>query len=213
MTRGKWAWLGVLAAFYASFWIWYGGKGAPLTPAEGKKMLDAIGTMYRAHGKQPANTDFRSNMQAMIARDDGREIYMINLETRKPGSAALAAEARYGSVVLPLLLKRGSHPVFVGERAGLALGQYGQKIDRVAIVRYRSLRDFIDMNADPSMLAGIDDKFAALTHTEVFVTRPVVAVETIRLTLALLLTVFGWLGLKLIDWRQRRQSRSTSHPS
>lgn len=207
MLRAKLIWLGLLAALYGAFWLWYGGHGTPLTQAEGKRMLDAIGQMYRDAGKQPASTDFRANMAAMITRDDGREFYMVNLETRKPGAAALAAEERYGMVVLPLLLKRGSYPVFVGERFGLALGRYGAGIDRAAIVRYRSLRDFLDMNADPAMAGGAEDKFAALANTEVFMTRPVIAVETVRLTLALVFVLIGWLGIKLIDWRQRRQAK------
>lgn len=213
MSRCKLLWLGALALVYASFWVWYGGNGTPLSEAEGNRMLDAIGQMHRDHGKTPANTDFRANMAAMIARDDGREFYMVNLETRKPGAEALAAEERYGQVVLPLLLKRGSHPVFVGERAGLALGRYGASIDRVGIVRYRSLRDFLDMNADPGLLAGVDDKFAALANTEVFVTHPIISVETIRLTLGLILALIGWLGVVLFDRRQRRKLVKPNHSS
>ncbi|MCM0000352.1 MAG: hypothetical protein NBV68_13285 [Erythrobacter sp.] len=208
MIRLKLAWCAALALAYCAFVVWYGGAGAPLTKAEGAAMLDAIGQMYRDHGRTPASTDFRANLAAMIGKDDGREFYMVNLETRKPGPEALAAEQRYGLVVLPLLLKRGSHPVFVADRVGLALGQYGAEIDRVGIVRYRSLRDFLDMNADPGLLEGIDDKFAALERTEVFITRPVIAAETIRLTLALLLAVIGWIGIKLIDWRSARRTAS-----
>lgn len=199
MSRAKWGWLSALALFYALFWTWYGGQGSPLSALEGRQLLDAIGAVYRAGGVEPAKTDFRANIEAMIAADDGREFYMVNLETRQPGPAAIAAEASYSAVVLPLLLERASHPVYVGERAGLALGQLGQSVDRVAIVRYRSLRDLLEMNADPAMLRGTAYKFAALAHTEVFITRPIIAAETVRLLLALLLLVAGWAGCRALD--------------
>jgi hypothetical protein len=207
MQRGKIIWLTALALFYGGFWIWYGGSGTPVTAAEGKRMLDATRAMYLAHGHAPPETDFRANIEAMIAKDDGREFYMVNLETRKDGPAAEKAEADYSAIVVPLLLKRGGFPVYVGERAGLALGQYGKQVDRVAIVRYRSLRDLLDMNADPAMARGAAHKFAALAHTEVFITRPTISAVTVRLTLALLLLVLGWAGCRVFDQVAARRAR------
>lgn len=200
MTRGKIIWVAGLALFYGAFWIWYGGNGTPLSVAEGRKMLDAVRAMHLAKGHAPPASDFRANMEAMIAKDDGREFYMVNLETRQKGVAAQQAEADYSAIVVPLLLKRGGFPVYVGDRAGLALGQYGQTIDRVAIVRYRSLRDLLAMNADPAMAKGAAHKFAALQHTEVFITRPTISAVTVRLTLALLLLAIGWVGCRGIEW-------------
>ena len=208
MRRGKIIWLTALALFYCAFWIWYGGTGTPVSVAEGKRMLDASRAMYLAHGHAPPETDFRPNIEEMIARDDGRELFMINLETRKKGAAAEKAETDYGAIVVPLLLKRGGFPVYVGERVGSLLGQYGKQIDRVAIVRYRSLRDLLDMNADPAMAKGAVHKFAALAHTEVFITRPTISAVTVRLTLALLLLVIGWAGCCGIDRMAARRMRS-----
>ena len=78
------------------------------------------------------------------------------------------------------------------------LGTYGNEIDRVAIVRYRSLRDLLDMVLEERMIEGQVHKFASLEHTEVFVTRPVITFVQVRLIFAMLLIILGIAGLKLI---------------
>ena len=144
-------------------------------------------------------SDFRANIEAMLPNDDGGEFYAVNLEQLREGPEAEAADAAYARAVFPALLKRGGIPIYVGDTAGLMLGQYGAEVDRVAIVRYRSLRDMLDMNLDPGMIAGVPHKFASLDHTEVFITRATLSAVHVRLTLALVLLVIGFLGLKLID--------------
>ena len=93
---------------------------------------------------------------------------------------------------MPLLLKRGSHPVYVGAPLGNVYGDFGSSIDRIAIVRYRSLYDLVDMIADPAMSAGSRQKFAGLSKTDVIATRPIMLALSIRLTAALLLVVVGF---------------------
>jgi hypothetical protein len=194
MNTLKVLWIAVLAGLFAAFWVWYGGATTPLTVAEGRGLLDRISAMHAANGTTPGHSDFRANMERMIPLDDGREFYAVNLETAKPGPDAMAAEAAYGRIVLPELLKRGSFPIYIGQREGLMLGQYGEQIDRVAVVRYRSLRDMLEMNLAPAMTEGVPHKFAALAHTEVFITRPAFTVESVRLTLALFLILVGAAG-------------------
>jgi len=62
------------------------------------------------------------------------------------------------------------------------------------------------MTMEPAMKAGEIHKFAALDHTEVFITRPTITFVDIRLTLALILLVIGWCGVKLIDWVESRRA-------
>ena len=100
--------------------------------------------------------------------------------------------------------ERGGHPVFLSERAGLMLGKYGERIDRVAVVRYRSLRDLLGMIGDERMLEGNKYKTASLAHTEVFITRPSITFAQVRLMLGMLFLILGFGGWKLIDWRQNR---------
>ena len=207
MTRAKGIWLAGLAIIYASFWIWYGGNGDPISEEEGLAMLARVEQLHGVKLEDTPEGSMSRNLRAMLPNDDGKEFYAVNLETRGKGPEALEAEARYAEVVVPLLFERGGHPIFVSERAGLMLGQYGNEIDRVAVVRYRSLRDLIDMIADERMVEGNAFKTASLAHTEVFITRPTVTFVQVRLMVALILGAVGFGGLVLIGRIQRNRGR------
>jgi len=209
MTKTKWAWLGMLALLYAGFWSWYGGNGDRLSDAESERLLARLEQTYGVNRATAPPGSLIRNLAEMVRQDDGREFYAVNLETRKQGQAALAAEAQYSEALLPILLSRGGHPVFVSERVGLMLGEYGRGIDRVAVVRYRSLRDLLEMAVDPAMPAAGKHKFAALAHTEVFITRPTLTFVHIRLLVGLALLVLAWAGLAAID---RLQARRANNP-
>ncbi|MEM7458602.1 MAG: hypothetical protein AAF331_03970 [Pseudomonadota bacterium] len=207
MRKFQWGWVVILVASFLAFSAWYGGKGKPISPEEGAALLEQMRANYADTPDNEQN--FIANMEAMIPNDDGREFYAVNLEQLKVGPEAEAADAAYGRVVLPLLFKRAGHPVFLSYRAGLMLGDYGEQVDRVAVVRYRSLRDLINMVNDPKMIAGGHHKFAALDHTEVFITRPSISFVHVRLVVALLLTLIGtagWLAIGFIG--ERRAARN-----
>ena len=200
MSKIRWiqiGWAAVLGSLFLAFSTWYGGNGKALTPEEGAELLGQLRASYAdTTGNE---SGFADNIEGMITKDDGKEFYAVNLEQLKSGEQAREADRAYGRVVFPLLLKRGGHPVFVSYREGLMLGDYGSDVDRVAVVRYRSLRDLINMAKDPAMIAGSHHKFDALDHTEVFITRPAITFVHVRLTVALILLLVGWSGLKLID--------------
>ena len=208
MPKAKIIWVALLAILYASFWIWYGGNGNPISQVEAEKMLAQIEKLHGVKVEDTPEDGMSRNLRAMLPNDDGKEFYAVNLETRAKGSVAKEAELRYGEIVIPLLLERGGHPVFVSERAGLMLGKYGNQIDRVAVVRYRSLRDLLDMIADERMVEGNKFKTASLAHTEVFITRPTITFVQVRLMVGMFLLLLGVAGWKLIDWKQGRKGRS-----
>lgn len=200
----KAAWAGGLFIFFLVFSAWYGGNGKPLSLEEGRQMLAHL---QEVHGADPNEEGgLLGNLQNMLPHDDGKEFYAVNLETQKDGDAAREADRAYAEIVMPLLFKRASHPVFVSERAGLMLGKYGEEIDRVAVVRYRSLRDLISMASEPSMVEGSPYKFAALDHTEVFITRPSITFMHVRFVAALILLIIGAIGWLLITRFARKQS-------
>lgn len=193
----KASWAGGLFIVFLLFSAWYGGNGKPLSLDEGREMLNQL---KEVHGLESANEGgFLPNLEEMLPNDDGKEFYAVNLETLKEGDAARQADRTYAGIVMPLLFKRASHPVFVSHRAGLMLGQYGNEIDRVAVVRYRSLKDMISMASEPSMVEGSPHKFAALEHTEVFITRPTITFMHIRFMVALILLIIGAIGWIAID--------------
>lgn len=206
MNRAKWIWLALVALLYAGFWHWYGGNGDPISEEEGLAMLEKIEELHGIRLEDTPDGSLSRNLREMIPRDDGKEFYAVNLETRAQGAAAREAETRYGDIVIPLLLERGGHPVFVSERVGLMLGSFGNEIDRVAVIRYRSLRDLLDMIADERMVEGNAFKTASLAHTEVFITRPTITFVQVRLVVGLLLALVAIGGVALIGWIQRRRA-------
>lgn len=197
VTHAKIIWVLLLVLCFLSFSIWYGGSRKPISPEEGRQLLERLTAVY-GEDSDP-DRGFIANMAEMIPHDDGREFYAVNLEDLKDGSEAAQSDRAYAGIVVPLLLKRASHPVIVSERAGLMLGRYGSGVDRVVVVRYRSLRDMIEMTLEPSMQDGEVYKFAALNHTEVFITRPYISFVQVRFVVALILVLIAWIGLGGLD--------------
>ncbi|MEO0906687.1 MAG: hypothetical protein AAFY07_04090 [Pseudomonadota bacterium] len=204
MSRAKWIWLVLLGAVYAGFWHWYGGNGDPLSQEEGMAMLNRVEQVHGVKLDDAPEGSISRNLRALLPNDDGKEFYAVNLETRAQGPKAVEAEAKYAAIVMPLLLERGGHPVFLSERAGLMLGTFGNQVDRVAVVRYRSLRDLIDMIGDERMLEGNAFKTASLAHTEVFITRPTITFVQMRVMVAMLLGLIAIGGLWVIGKVERR---------
>jgi hypothetical protein len=206
MNRAKWIWLACLGLIYASFWIWYGGNGDPISEEEGLEMLAEIERLHGVRLEDTPEGSMSRNLRDMLPNDDGKEFYAVNLETRAAGPEAQEAEAKYAAIVMPLLLERGGHPVFLSERAGLMLGKYGENVDRVAVVRYRSLRDLLDMIADEKMVEGNAFKNASLAHTEVFITRPTITLVQVRLMVGMLLALIAIMGVAVIGKVQARRA-------
>lgn len=202
MTKTRWVkigWVASLVILLTVFSAWYGGNGKPLTQEEGADLIAQLRASY-----PDSESGLADNLEKMIAKDDGKEFYAVNLEQLKVGDEARAADSAYARAIFPQLIKRAGHPVFVSERAGLMLGEYGIEVDRVAVVRYRSLRDMINMAKDPALTPYSHHKFDALEHTEVFITRPTITFVHVRITLGLFLILFGWVGLRTINWIARR---------
>jgi len=173
---------------YVACLLWYGGSGPALTPSEGRAFLERVRTSPSVSG----HPEVLTTLETLIALDDGREFYMLNLEQLATGPEARKADMAYARVVLPALLRHGSLPVFIGRVQGQLIGDNPRAFNRAALVRYRSLRDFLVIFTDPAMNAGVDNKFASLTYTEARATAPVFSLLAIQLVAA---GVFGALGL------------------
>jgi hypothetical protein len=135
---------------------------------------------------------------------------MVNLIKYRPkavyppgysyGDDARAAELRYNRAVVPLLLKRACVPLFFGQRAGRFLSPDGSgEWDSVALVRYRSRRDFLGLAADLARDRADIHKWASVEKTHVFPIKVRFSVIVIRLVAAGILTAAGfatYLGLR-----------------
>jgi len=203
----------VFVLLYLAFLFWYGGKGKPLSQSEVESLL---AEMKRRAGKQ-AQTDESPLLQQfreLTENDDGREYYMVNLlKFRKKalypegstfGDDPMAANDRYNRTIVPLLLKHGGHPVFLGQVQGRFLHVDGADAwDQVGMVRYRSRRDMLKMAVEIAGL-GVDiHKWAALEKAQVFPTKPIVSLAFIRIAVAVILffiTTLAWVLFSMLKF-------------
>jgi hypothetical protein len=195
----------IVVLLYAAFLVWYGGRSKPLSKGEVEALIARI---WRSAGRQveqgeePALlTDFR----VLAGSDDGREYYMINLlkfreKAAYPagspyGDDVRAANGRYNRAIIPLLFKHGGHPVFDSLVEGRFLHPGGaEDWDHVAMVRYRSRRDMLEMAAEIAA-KGVDiHKWAALEKTQVFPVKPLVSLVFVRAGVAAVLVAIALLA-------------------
>lgn len=160
------------------FFAWHTPWQGPLTEAE---IQEFITTQPETGGSAWTDTDA---FEAFLRADDGRPFVMVNLmELRDTapvhnGLSAAEADAHYGQAVLPLLLRRGSYPIARAERFQTVINSLGDTaagFDTVALVRYRSRRDLIDMLMSEPFLAAEVYKWASLENTLVAPSNPKLA--------------------------------------
>jgi hypothetical protein len=190
----------VFVVLYASFLVWYGGRGKPLTQAEVESLLAEI---KRRAGKEPQSDEspLFNQFRELTKNDDGREFYMVNLLKFRQkalypagssfGDDPMAANDRYSQAIVLLLLKHGGYPVFLGGVQGRFLHpDLADDWDQVGMVRYRSRRDMLKMAIEIAG-RGVDiHKWAALEKTQVFPVRPIVNLFLIRVLAGMALFSF-----------------------
>jgi len=154
----------------------------------------------------------RAAFQAFMDADDRRSFYMINLmqfrpqaiypQGRLPDAAppgqltGREAGRAYNRVVVPALLKRGSYPVLVSDtlQTLLSAGTGTDFFEQLAVVRYRSRRDLLEMVASPEFQAGVPHKWASLEKTVVVPSRLMLLVDLRTLVPLLLLVLYALAG-------------------
>jgi hypothetical protein len=193
-----------LAALFAAFVLWYGGHGKPMTPEES----DALFAKIAEHAKNEPNTDphIRDELRQLAATDDGNEYFMVNLIKFRAkalypegyagahGDDPMEADARYNRAIAPYLFKHGNVPMFLGKREGRFIDETGDaQWDRVAIVRYRSRRDMLEMVADLAGQGVAVHKWASIERTQVFPVASPFNLFFVRGLVAAVLAVIGGL--------------------
>ena len=170
------------------FLLWYGGRSRPLAAVETQAFLQRL----RDRGLERDDPELFTALQRLLADDDGREFLMLNLIRYRAraayppgmdlGDSAIAADSRYARAFFPWLLRYGNVPVLIARRSGTFIEPAGaEHWQVVAMIRYRSRRDFIR-----SVSAVIDrdvmvHKWAAIETTHVFPIRPLFSLITVRL--------------------------------
>jgi hypothetical protein len=205
---------GLLLIVYLSFFTWYGGTGTPISNTELDMYIDALEINANRRNKSTEATV--GYMRKLAKNDDGNEFIMVNLirfrkESRYPTDSPWAhetdpmlADARYGKGVIPLLLKHGSLPIFVSSVSGGFINETSHsEWDMVGMVRYRSVRDMLEMIIEMSSTDLADHKWAAIEQTHVFPVKPSISLLSLRLMIGILLVLFGVLICYLVNVRNR----------
>jgi hypothetical protein len=199
------------ALFYVVYLFWYGGQGSPMSAAEVETRLEQVRRNAEAAGAL-STPDLMPALREVAKNDDGREFVMVNLiryRTKAAYPAGMdfgddphAADARYNRVVVPLLLKRACIPIFLGRSAGKFLApDCADMWDCVALVRYRSRRDFLNLCVDLAKDRADIHKWAAIEATQVFPVDARISLAMVRTLIALalafvvLLVFLLWLRL------------------
>lgn len=187
-----------LLALYILFLVWYGGNGKPLRPDEIQAFFDAIGKMNLTESDKEMIPEIRR----LLEKDDGQEFVMQNLVRYRPKALypagysfnddARAADKRYGKAIVGPLLRQGSLPVFIARRSGSFIEPEGADVwHYVAMVRYRSRRDFLRFALAIQSSGIVVHKWAALEKTHVFPVKPLVSLILVRSAFAGLLALVG----------------------
>ena len=205
LTKRRGLWAGGFIV-YALFWIWYTPWGGPLSQAEIDRHFDGLVQHARDTGNEElleASFDRIEGMRRFLESDDGHSFVMVNLMDEVEGPVELvdgsvapnadAALANYSAYMLPRLFSRASHPVLVGNGAAstFTLGDMSGASgwESVALVRYRSRRDFLAITGTMSFRESFQYKASAIDRT---IAQPVtvqIALFDLRLILALVMAL------------------------
>lgn len=187
-----------LLALYLLFLLWYGGKGKPLTPAEIEGFVQQMQAQAPGTNQQTDIDDIRT----LLSNDDGHEFVMQNLVRYRPkalyppgydlGLDPRAADKRYAKAIFWPLLKNGNFLVFVARRSGSFIEPEGADAwHYVAMVRYRSRRDFARFALESAKANVFVHKWAAIEKTHVFPVKPLVSLIMVRGTVGALILLMG----------------------
>jgi hypothetical protein len=194
-------WLAIaisLVVCYSLFLAWYGGNSQPLSQTEIAYFMRELHANAR-HEKDHAVAD---EAQLLLAGDDGKEFVMQNLVRHRPKALyppsydydddARKADMRWGRAIFWPLLRYGNHPVFVARRCGTFIEPEGLDAwHYVAMVRYRSRRDFLRFALAVQKSGVTVHKWAAIDKTHVFPVQPLVSLVFVRGLMAVALVLFG----------------------
>jgi hypothetical protein len=153
----------ILTTVLSGFAIWYQGSKSPLTTQEQSAYMVRVSVL------QESTQGFlnAAAIKEFLSTDDGRPFFVINLFKFRPRAAyadgrestATGANAfqQFSQAVMPVWLRRGTHPVFFTEPNASTKNDW----DLVSVVRYRSRRDYVDIITDAAFLDALPHRLAA----------------------------------------------------
>jgi hypothetical protein len=189
-----------LALLYLAFWLWYGGNGQRMSPQEIEDALQALRLTDSVHDNSAELEDIRQ----LLASDDGKEFVMQNLvryrakalypEGSHYSDDPREADKRYGKSIMGDLLRYGNVLFFIARKSGDFVKPEGADAwHYVAMVRYRSRRDFVRFAIRANQADKFMHKWAAIEKTHVFPVKPLISLFAVRTLVALSLFFVGHL--------------------
>ncbi len=183
MSRRLAPWL-IAALFYGLFLAWYAPWGGPLTEEEIEAFMQGRSTQDEA---------FAAEFRRFLEDDKGGSFVMVNLIHLHPGGEELAA--RYMGYMWPALLRRACHPVFAGDVIAPAVDLWGldgaETWSSAAIMRYRSLRDLLEIAGNPAFSDSHEFKIEAMAKTIAVPASSTLNPGDLRIFVALLLILLA----------------------
>jgi hypothetical protein len=194
-----------LLMLYLAFWRWYGGNGQPMSREEIEDALQKLRSTDPLHN----NEEEIENVMQLLASDDGKEFVMQNLVRYRPkalypeghhfGDDPREADKRYGKSIIGDLLRYGNLVIFIARKTGDFVKPEGADAwHYVAMVRYRSRRDFVRFATRANQAEKFMHKWAAIKKTHVFPVKPIISLVAVRTLVALSLVTIGLLVTRLM---------------
>ena len=198
MTVEKTVW-GVLTILFAAFFSWYTSFGGPLSDQE----IDYY--LQKFQEQEDATRDDIERLEKFLREDTGDDFVMVNLievyETPLPiegvreGDSSTDVLDKYMEFMWPELIKRASHPIWMGDSASKAMDLMNadgmETWTRAAGMRYRSRRDLVEIGSNPEFAGSHAYKVAAMGKTIAFPIDPWFQLGDLRIMLALTLMLVG----------------------
>ncbi len=187
-----------LVLLYVAFWLWYGGNGQRMSPEEIEEALNQLRSSDLGHDNAAEVEEVRQ----LLASDDGKEFVMQNLvryrakalypEGTNYSDDPREADKRYGKSIIGDLLRYGNVVIFIARKSGDFVRPEGADAwHYVAMVRYRSRRDFVRFAIRANQADKFMHKWAAIEKTHVFPVKPLISLFAVRTLVALSLFSIG----------------------
>lgn len=194
-----------LVLLYVAFWLWYGGNGQRMSPEEIEEALNQLRSSDLGHDNAAEVEEVRQ----LLASDDGKEFVMQNLvryrakalypEGTNYSDDPREADKRYGKSIIGDLLRYGNVVIFIARKSGDFVRPEGADAwHYVAMVRYRSRRDFVRFAIRANQADKFMHKWAAIEKTHVFPVKPLISLFAVRTLVALSLFTIGVILTSLL---------------
>jgi len=199
------AWISLLV-IYSSFFIWYTDFGGKLNDDE----IQYYGNKFESNALKDGRVlepRIKELLQNFMEEDSGKQFLMVNVidmsENPTFPDGTVSEESsddlmnEYMKHMYGEILKRASHPVFIGSAVNGSMDLVGienaEFWETAALFRYKSRRAFLEIVTHPDMNSKHKYKIAALEKTIAFPVEAQLYLGDPRLLLGFIFLILGLL--------------------